>query len=338
MLHVVRALFCILCAVLGWNIGHEVYAAPWWAGASIGATIGVCCVILELSLARRFISMISVLMFGIVVGFIAAHMVITALDLIPGLKPDAKTIVYRDFGVTFVLSFVCVLAILHAKDDFKFVIPFVELKRERAGGRALVLDTSTIIDGRIADLVDARAFDARLVVPRFVLDELQQVADSPDRLKRGRGRRGLEILDRLRRGPESRVAIEDATLPDTPEVDAKLVRLTQLLDGRLVTLDYNLAKVAQLQGVDVLNLNDLASALRPPVHQGERLAVRIQRPGESPGQGVGFLDDGTMVVAEECAARVGQEVDLVVTNIRQTSVGRMIFARPAPREDVPAAR
>ncbi len=336
MLHVARGLFIAVCALLGWNIGAEVYEAAWWQGMAVGATIGACCVVLELSFARRFIGVISVLMFGIVVGFIASHMVLTALDLIPGLRPDAKTLVYRDFGVTFVLSFVCVLAILHAKDDFKFVIPFVELKREGPGGRPLLLDTSVVIDGRIADLVAARAFDGRILVPRFVLDELHQVADSADKGKRARGRRGLDVLARLREGGDRRVTVEDATLPEIDGVDAKLVKLAKLLDARLVTLDANLNKIAQVQGVDVVNLNDLAAALRPPLLQGDRVTLRVLKAGEGAGQGVGYLADGTMVVAEDCAARIGQDVDLVVTNLLQTSAGRMVFGRPAPREEAPS--
>ncbi|MBI4566555.1 MAG: PIN/TRAM domain-containing protein [Planctomycetes bacterium] len=331
MLHVFRGMFITVCGLLSWHIGMDIYRLPGWQGLVIGVGIGVCCVALELAFARRFISVISVLMFGIVAGFVVAHFLITALNLIPGLRPDPKTELYRDFGLTFVFSFISVLAILRAKDDFKFVIPFVELKREGGGGRPLILDTSAIIDGRIVDLVDAKCFDTQILVPRFVLEELQQVADATDRLKRNRGRRGLDMLNRLRRDHAGRVLIQEATLPDTPGVDAKLVRLAKLIDGRLVTTDYNLNKVAQVQGVDVLNINDFANALRPTLVQGEPLSIKVVRVGEGPGQGVGYLEDGTMVVAEECASRIGQAVDLVVTNVLQTSAGRLVFGRPSSR-------
>jgi uncharacterized protein YacL len=184
-----------------------------------------------------------------------------------------------------------------------------------------------IIDGRIADLLDAKVFDGQLVLPRFVLLELQAVADSTDRQKRMRGRRGLDILNRIRNDHGARITIQDAMLPDIEGVDAKLVKLAKLTESRLLTLDFNLNKVAQVQGVEVVNLNDIAAALRPPLLQGEKLTVRIVKAGESPGQGVGYLEDGTMVVGEDCASRINQDVELVVSNILQTSAGRMIFGR-----------
>jgi uncharacterized protein YacL len=330
MLHVVRGLFVAVCGLLGWHIGVQAYAAPVWQGIVIGIGFGLCCVLLELAFARRFISIISVVMFGVVFGFIVSNLVLRALALIPTLVPAPQV----EIGLTFVLSFLSILSILHAKDDFKFVIPFVELKREGGpGGRPVVLDTSAIIDGRVADLLDSHLFDGAIILPRFVLQELQTVADSPDRQKRMRGRRGLDILNRIRTDHGARVAIQEATLPDTEGVDAKLVKLAKLLEARLLTLDFNLNKVAQVQGVEVINLNDLAAALRPPLLQGEKLVIRVVKTGESAGQGVGYLEDGTMVVAEDCASRIGQDVELVVSNILQTSAGRMIFGRPAPREE-----
>ena len=330
MLHVVRGLFVAVCGLLGWHIGWQAYTAPLWQGTVIGVGFGLCCVMLELAFARRFISIISVVMFGVVFGFIVSNLVLRALALIPALVPAPQV----EIGLTFVLSFVSILSILHAKDDFKFVIPFVELKREGgAGGRPIILDTSAIIDGRVADLIDARLFDGPIVLPRFVLQELQGVADSADRQKRTRGRRGLDILNRIRNNHGAQVTIQEATLPDTAGVDAKLVKLATLIEGRLLTLDFNLNKVAQVQGVEVINLNDIATALRPALLQGERLVIRVVKAGESAGQGVGYLEDGTMVVAEECASRIGQDVELVVSNILQTSAGRMIFGRPAPREE-----
>ena len=160
-----------------------------------------------------------------------------------------------------------------------------------------------------------------------LLNELQQVADSQDKMKRNRGRRGLDVLNRLRKGKG--VEVQEVELPDIQGVDAKLVRLAKNLDARIVTTDFNLNKVAQVQGVEVINVNDLAAALRPVVLQGEKLTVKIIRTGESAGQGVGYIEDGTMVVAEECANKIGQDVELMVTNVLQTSSGRLIFGRPA---------
>jgi uncharacterized protein YacL len=243
------------------------------------------------------------------------------------LPADPMVKSYRNIAITVVLSFLSILVILHMKDDFKFVIPFVELKRESGGSKPAILDTSAIIDGRIADVIDTKVIDTTVIVPRFVLNELQQVADSQDKLKRNRGRRGLDILNRLRKSKG--VEVHEVELPDISGVDAKLVKLAKTLDARIVTTDFNLNKVAQVQGVEVINVNDLATALRPVVLQGEKLSIKIIRTGESAGQGVGYLDDGTMVVAEECAQKIGQEVELTITNVLQTSAGRLIFGRPA---------
>ncbi len=329
MLHVIRAIFVLVCSLLGWQIGLEIYRVHWWQGLLLGFLIGFCCSILEMSFARRFSAVLSVLMFGLVVGFIVSHFLIASLDLVFGPAfTDWRSKLYRDFGITIVVSFLSVLTILHTKDDFKFVIPFVELRREGKAGRPLLLDTSAIIDGRIADIVDTGVLDMPLIVPKFVLEELQAVADSQDKLKRNRGRRGLDILNRMRKS-RGDIQIQDVPLTHIEGVDAKLVRYGKMIDARIVTNDFNLNKVAQVQGVDVININDLATALKPALMQGEKLMIKILRTGESPGQGVGYLEDGTMVVAEECASRIGQSVELVVTNILQTSAGRLVFAKPA---------
>jgi uncharacterized protein YacL len=325
MLHIVRALFVGVCATLGVAIGIEIYHAAW-QGLVIGVGAGVCLVALELAFTRKVASVLSSLMFGVLVGCLVAYFVNRVVDLVIRTE-DPRLQTYRTIAVTVILSFLSILTILHMKDDFRFSIPFVELKREGRGAKPVLLDTSAIIDGRIADVVDTRVIDTAIIVPRFVLNELQQVADSADELKRGRGRRGLDILNRLRkvRGME----VHEVELPDIAGVDAKLVKLAKTIDARIVTTDFNLNKVAQVQGVEVLNLNDLANALRPVLLQGERVTIKIQKSGQSPGQGVGYLEDGTMVVAEGCSDRIGQSVELTVTNVLQTSAGRLVFGRPA---------
>ena len=198
------------------------------------------------------------------------------------------------------------------------------------GARPLVLDTSVVIDGRIADVAETRVIDQPMVVPRFVLQELQSIADSSDKLRRNRGRRGLDILNRLQKSPGIEVRIHDAEIPELAgirEVDQRLVVLAKHLGGKVVTNDYNLNKIARLQGVEVINLNDLANAMKPIVLPGESLTVKLLKRGEEPGQGVGYLDDGTMVVAEQGAYHLGETVRLTVTSVLQTSAGRMIFGR-----------
>ena len=209
----------------------------------------------------------------------------------------------------------------------------MEFSKEVKGARPLVLDTSVIIDGRIADVAETRVIDQPLVVPRFVLQELQGIADSSDKLRRNRGRRGLDILNRLQKSPGIEVKIHDAEIPELAgirEVDQKLVVLAKHLGGKVVTNDYNLNKIARLQGVDVINLNDLANALKPIVLPGETLTVKLIKRGEEPGQGVGYLDDGTMVVTEQGVHHLGEMVRLTVTSVLQTSAGRMIFGRLDP--------
>lgn len=229
--------------------------------------------------------------------------------------------------------------ILQTKDDFRFIIPYVEFSRASKGSRALFVDTSVIIDGRIADLAGTGIFEARMFVPRFVLNELHAISDSGDRLKRSRGRRGLDILQRLQANPKLDLHIWDGTLIKQPEsegVDQKLVALAQQENGRIVTNDFNLLKVAQLRGVEVINLNTIADALKPVVLPGEMMKIRIIKPGEGPTQGVGYLEDGTMVVVEGARDKVGTEIDIVVTNALQTAAGKMIFGRAeAPHDQTP---
>jgi uncharacterized protein YacL len=331
MLHAIRLIFIFLCGIIGAWIGSAYHAGA--KGLGIGMALSAAVVLLEFAFARRFIGIVSVLMFGVLIGFVGAHFLIAAFYLIPSIEREVRDVpalrLHIEFAVTFVCTFISVIAILHTKDELKFVIPFVELKREGAQSKPLLLDTSAIIDGRIVDVIETRVVDTPIVVPRFVLNELQQVADSQDKLKRNRGRRGLDVLQRLRQNKRIEVQVQDVEIPHLDTVDAKLVRLAKMINGRIVTTDFNLNKVAQVQDVEVVNVNDIANALRPVVLQGERLQIKVIRTGESPGQGVGYLDDGTMVVAEECAGRIGQQVELVVTNVLQTSAGRLIFGRPA---------
>jgi len=228
----------------------------------------------------------------------------------------------------------CYLAIsfvLQTKDDIRFVIPYVEFTKQSRGARPLILDTSVIIDGRIADICETRIIDSALMIPRFVLQELQSIADSSDKLKRNRGRRGLDMLNKLQTNDKVEIKISDARLPSIEEggdVDQKLVALAKKIEGRVVTNDYNLNKIATLRGVDVININDLANAMKPVVMPGEAVTVRIIKPGEEAGQGVGYLEDGTMVVAEGSRDKINEDVTLTVTSVLQTSAGRMIFGRP----------
>ena len=198
----------------------------------------------------------------------------------------------------------------------------------RAGEPHIVVDTSAIIDGRIAEIVESGFIYGTLVVPRFVLDELQHIADSSDTLRRNRGRRGLDILARMQKDPGTPVEIVEASIPDESEVDAKLVALARSRSRVILTNDFNLNRVAELQGVRVMNINSLANAVKPAVLPGEELRVRVIQEGKEAGQGVGFLDDGTMIVIEGGARHIDKDLDVAVTRVLQTVAGRMIFGQP----------
>jgi uncharacterized protein YacL len=191
-----------------------------------------------------------------------------------------------------------------------------------------ILDTSVIIDGRIADICQTGFLEGTLVIPRFVLEELQHIADSSDVLKRNRGRRGLDILNKIQKELAVKVEIYEGDFDDVSEVDSKLVKLAQLTGGVVVTNDFNLNKVCELQGVKVLNINDLANAVKPVVLPGEEMKVQVIKDGKEQNQGVGYLDDGTMIVVEDGRGHIGKTIDVVVTSVLQTSAGRMIFAKP----------
>ncbi|MCF6465853.1 PIN/TRAM domain-containing protein [Clostridium sp. Cult2] len=191
-----------------------------------------------------------------------------------------------------------------------------------------ILDTSVIIDGRIADICKTGFIEGPLVIPEFVLEELQHIADSSDSLKRNRGRRGLDILNKIQKELDIEVIIHDKKFEDVKEVDSKLLKLTQLLKGKIITNDYNLNKVAEVQGIDVLNINELANAVKPVVLPGEEMVVQVIKDGKESGQGLAYLDDGTMIVVESGKKHIGETIDVLVTSVLQTSAGRMIFAKP----------
>ncbi|NUN50970.1 MAG: TRAM domain-containing protein, partial [Candidatus Brocadiae bacterium] len=333
MIWSLRLAFAFLLAVIGrvmlqkfWVERFPGEASPWWWGALAGALFAGVFITLEKYFTRRFLGLISVVMFGVVFGFIASYLFTQSLFLLPLFSESEAW--FRDwvqYCSLAIFVYLSVIGILQSKDDFKFVIPFVELQRESAGPKSVLLDTSVIIDGRIADLVDLRLITTRIILPRFVLKELQAVSDSQDKLKRNRGRRGLDILNRMQRSKSTVIEFYEGDPPGIEGVDAKLVAVAKHLDAAVMTNDFNLAKVAQLQGVQVVNLNDIAVAMRPVILPGEQMEVKIQKPGESHGQGVGYLDDGTMVVVEGGFGRIGEVVTINVTSAIQTSAGRMIF-------------
>jgi uncharacterized protein YacL len=300
--------------------------------------VGFMIVLTDILLRHKQINTLSAIYFGLLLGLLLGNIFSSALDpfIFPTTGPEAQhpQILYQKRGLALMITAVCcyvtISTLLQTKDEFRFIIPYVEFSKQVKGGKPLVLDTSVIIDGRIADICDTRFIDTKLIVPRFVLQELQSVADSSDKLKRNRGRRGLDMLKRMQTNPKVDLQMHEANLAEMREVqkvDERLVILAKALGARVVTNDYNLNKIAQLQGVEVINLNELANAMKSVALPGEQMMVRLVKAGDQIGQGVGYLEDGTMVVVEQGRSAIGQEVPITVTSVLQTPAGRMIFGR-----------
>lgn len=292
-------------------------------------------VLIDMAVPKKPIELISAVYFGLVVGVFLTYVLMLMLTpLLPPVEEGHWALLLRrsvPLMIGMAVCYLCISLLVQTKDDFRFIIPYVEFTKEVKGLKPYVLDTSVVIDGRIADLVETSILDNQLIMPRFVLSELQGIADSSDKLRRARGRRGLDILNRLRNNDGIDLKMYDRETPemDGQPVDMKLVLLAKHLEGKIVTGDYNLNKVARLHNVAVINLNDIANSLKPVFLPGETFAVRIVKPGEEMGQGVGYLDDGTMIVVEGGREHIGKEVKVNVTSVLQTSAGRMIFGKCA---------
>lgn len=334
-----RVVFVLVLAAVGWSLAADKDIV---SGALAGqgdliviGFIGVALMVIaaDLFIPRKSLAAISGLFFGLVIGMVVAYGLALVIDLLVQANTsdaDASVVSAGKLGLGVICCYLAVSFIQQTKDDVRFVIPYVQFAKDTKGARALVLDTSVIVDGRIADIATTRIIDSELIVPRFVLQELQTIADSADKLKRNRGRRGLDMLNKLQLNEKVDIRIldvkPDRSAPDAG-VDEMLVDLAKQLDGKVVTNDYNLNKVAQLRGVEVININDLANALKPVVLPGETMAIKVIKAGEEAGQGVGYLEDGTMVVAEGGRNRIGEVVEITITSVLQTSAGRMIFGR-----------
>jgi uncharacterized protein YacL len=338
ILHILRALFVLLMAAVGLFFVYqnppprEAGYLEFWGPPAVAWALGVVLVCVDIvAPPRRKLAIFSGTFLGLIVGLAIAYVLSFAVQVLVEQYATGDKKITAQFINMLICIAACYLSIsfiLQTKDDFRFIIPYVEFSKQTKGARPILVDTSVLIDGRINDIVASGIIESQLVVPQFVLVELQQIADSPDKLKRNRGRRGLDVLAKLRNNGRSEVSIFDPHREEeTAAVDQRLMDLAKELNARVLTNDFNLNKVAQLRGVDVINLNDLANALKPEVLPGEKLTVRIQKRGEDAGQGVGYLDDGTMVVVEQAAEHMGQDVPFTVTNTRQTSAGKMIFGR-----------
>ena len=265
---------------------------------------------------------------GLLVALIIGLLLSFPLGRIPWAGP------YLALAVTLVLSYLGVTFVLNRKDEFNFAGNLFSRRVATKKGETSpkVLDTSVIIDGRIMDICQAGFLEGELVLPSFVLEELRHIADSPDLLKRNRGRRGLDILNKMQKEMGLPITISSRDFDDIAEVDSKLVKLAQVLNAKVITNDFNLNKVCELQGVPVLNINELANAVKPVVLPGEEMNAQIIKDGKEAGQGVAYLEDGTMIVVEGGKKFIGDSIEVLVTSVLQTAAGRMIFAKPKHHE------
>lgn len=298
----------------------------WWLLLGIAAAVGGMVGAIDIFTPQKKISTLG----SVFLGLLAAMLATVAIGAVIGLLADLYDVVDQDLVTTtqvlvgICLAYLGIATVLQTQDDFRLVIPYVEFAKQIRGSRPILLDSSALIDGRIAGIGRTGVLQSPLVIPRFVIDELQRLGDSRDDLKRSRGRRGLDMIVKLQREP-----LLDVTIDETPvvkkAVDLQLVELAETMSAMIATTDAQLGRVAGINGVSVLSLHELAAALRPEVIPGEMLTVQLVREGEQAGQGVGFLPDGTMVVVTHGAAHIGTEVEARVTSALQTSAGRLIF-------------
>lgn len=285
---------------------------------------------IEAELQKKSVTDIALGSVGLIVGLIIAYLLSQPLLKIPFLGLVSSIILYGIFG------YLGIKIPTKKGEDISNTIGNITSLRKSGKDKTnktykscpKILDTSVIIDGRIADICKTGFIEGPLVIPMFVLEELQHIADSSDGLKRNRGRRGLDILNKIQKELDIEIIIHEKKFEDIQEVDSKLLKLTQLLKGKIITNDYNLNKVAEVQSIDVLNINELANAVKPVVLPGEEMVVQVVRDGKESGQGLAYLDDGTMIVVESGRKFIGETIDVLVTSVLQTSAGRMIFAKP----------
>jgi uncharacterized protein YacL len=312
--------------------------------AAVAGFIALALVLFEWRLQKYFARELVAVMVGLGAGLLltALILLVTVAFYLPSVEgADFFDSIGRAFeqiqpAIPLILAgccYLCITIVIQTRNDFRFLIPYIDFSSRGTQEGGFVLDTSAIIDGRIVDICETMILATPLVIPDFVIRELQSIADSPDRLRRLRGRRGLDMVARLQKSEAVRVSIRETQYMGTSSVDDQILQTAKDINGRVITTDFNLNKVSQIEGVAVININDLANAVKPAVLPGEDLTIKIIRPGQEPGQGVGYLEDGTMVVVENARDRIGENLRIYVTGSIQTSAGRMIFGKPADEEN-----
>jgi uncharacterized protein YacL len=330
----VRLIFSIACVAAGYHF-HP-FGLSNLVAAGVGLTFSISVFLFEIRLQRASMRRLIGGAFGSILGILGAYLM--GLVLARTTIPDGSRS-FLDVGLLLVMTYIGLVVGANKGDMLNLAALGGLFGSERSTRRMpKVLDTSVIIDGRIADICEAHFLDGVMLIPQFVLRELQFVADSADSLKRQRGRRGLEVLQRIQKMPHLEVEIADDDFPSIADVDLKLIELAKRYDGKIITNDYNLNKVASLQGIEILNVNQLANALKPVVLPGETMRVFILREGKEYNQGVAYLDDGTMVVVDGARRMINKTIDITVTSVHQTTAGKMIFGRLDERNELQNSR
>ena len=317
----VRIFFLIISGIVGYQIGG-INSEPVF-GIILGGLCGLLLIFLEASLRAVSVRGLSSMVFGLLLGVFMANLVCDILVLLP--LGDFLQSIFRVI-FTLVFSYLGAVMAFRGKDEFNVIIPYVRFKRQDASEGEILLDTSAIIDGRIADIFKTNFVSGHMIVPRFVLQELQKIADSEDPIKRSRGRRGLEILRSMQKDSTIDLKIHEDEMPGE-DVDAKLVKLAKIIEAKVCTTDFNLNRIASIQGVKILNINELSNAVKSVVFPGEELDIRLVKEGKEQNQAIAYMDDGTMIVVSEARQLIGQKIKVFVTSVLQTQAGRMIFAK-----------
>jgi uncharacterized protein YacL len=328
----IRLAFMLLCMLGGWLVCYSV--REWDAyrlfASFIGLGIGALVVLVDILLKGFSLRGLSAITFGLAVGALISYLI--------GISPlfargDEQNLFIVRLALFLACTYLCAVIALRGKDEFNLVIPYVRFVPHEVDVPLVVVDTSVLIDGRIARVCETGFFSSALVIPSFVLKELQTVADSPDPIRQARGRRGLEVLNELRRIKHLDIRIPESHVSRRQDVDAKLVFLAQSMRAKLLTTDFNLTKLAEFQGVQCLNLNQLAKSLRPELMLGEVVNIELNRPGKEESQAVGYLEDGSMVVVVNGRNHLGHRVNAEITSVLPTTGGKMVFARLVGGED-----
>jgi len=340
---IIRAVFFVLCLLGGYLVwlGNPDMTSNRWLCVAVAGGIGALTILVDVFLKGFSLRGLTAITFGLAVGTLIASLINNSPLFDPLIKsPDLAGMVYMTRLVLFVVCmYLATVVALRGKDEFNLVIPYIRFMPQEVSSPLVVVDASALIDGRVLGVCQSHFLGGAIVVPRFVIEELNRIADAHDPQKQARGRRGLEILNELRRVPGCEVRVHEVTLENRQESDEKIIFVARSLKARLLTTDYNLAKLAEFHDVGWLNLNKLAKALHPEVTVGDRFSVDLVKPGKEAGQAVGYLGDGSMVVVNEAEHLLGRPVEVEVVTVIPSAGGKLVFARqygnsssrPAPR-------